>query len=46
MFDECEDACGTARLGKSIKQGVVDRELKVHGIKGLRVSTDELLSQQ
>jgi choline dehydrogenase-like flavoprotein len=46
MVVECEDPCGTARLGKSIEQGVVDRELKVHGIKGLSVSTDELLSQQ
>ncbi|GAV48603.1 hypothetical protein ZYGR_0M00240 [Zygosaccharomyces rouxii] len=29
--------CGTARLSKSIKQGVVDPHLKVHGIEGLRV---------
>ncbi|CAG8902101.1 unnamed protein product [Penicillium egyptiacum] len=29
--------CGTARLSKSIKQGVVDPNLKVHGIKNLRV---------
>ncbi|PHH65629.1 hypothetical protein CDD81_1715 [Ophiocordyceps australis] len=29
--------CGTARLSKNIQQGVVDPELKVHGIKGLRV---------
>lgn len=31
------DSCGTARLSKSIKQGVVDPSLKVHGVKGLRV---------
>ncbi|KAH7013046.1 glucose-methanol-choline oxidoreductase [Ilyonectria destructans] len=29
--------CGTARLSKDIKQGVVDPGLKVHGIKNLRV---------
>lgn len=29
--------CGTARLSKSIEQGVVDPSLKVHGIKNLRV---------
>lgn len=29
--------CGTARLSKSIQQGVVDPSLKVHGIKNLRV---------
>lgn len=29
--------CGTARLSKDIKQGVVDPGLRVHGIKGLRV---------
>lgn len=29
--------CGTARLSKSIQQGVVDPGLKVHGIKNLRV---------
>jgi choline dehydrogenase-like flavoprotein len=29
--------CGTARLSKSIQQGVVDHNLKVHGIKNLRV---------
>ncbi|GLA79146.1 hypothetical protein AtubIFM55763_002067 [Aspergillus tubingensis] len=29
--------CGTARLSKSIKQGVVDPGLKVHGIRNLRV---------
>ncbi|OQE31810.1 hypothetical protein PENSTE_c001G09843 [Penicillium steckii] len=29
--------CGTARLSKNIQQGVVDPNLKVHGIKGLRV---------
>ena len=29
--------CGTARLSKSIQQGVVDPNLKVHGIKNLRV---------
>ncbi|KAF2005026.1 GMC oxidoreductase [Amniculicola lignicola CBS 123094] len=29
--------CGTLRLGKTIEQGVVDAELKVHGAKNLRV---------
>ena len=29
--------CGTARLSKDIQQGVVDANLKVHGIKNLRV---------
>ncbi|OGE54181.1 hypothetical protein PENARI_c006G11313 [Penicillium arizonense] len=29
--------CGTARLSKSIQQGVVDHNLKVHGVKNLRV---------
>lgn len=29
--------CGTTRLSKDIKQGVVDPGLKVHGIKNLRV---------
>ncbi|KAL3454196.1 hypothetical protein BJX65DRAFT_301982 [Aspergillus insuetus] len=29
--------CGTARLSKNIKQGVVSPSLKVHGIRGLRV---------
>ena len=29
--------CGTNRLSRDIGQGVVDGELKVHGVKGLRV---------
>ncbi|PYI09640.1 oxidoreductase [Aspergillus sclerotiicarbonarius CBS 121057] len=29
--------CGTARLSKDISQGVVDPELRVHGVKNLRV---------
>ncbi|KAI9590939.1 formate oxidase [Syncephalis fuscata] len=29
--------CGTARLSKNIDQGVVDPQLRVHGIKNLRV---------
>ncbi|CZR62779.1 probable alcohol dehydrogenase [Phialocephala subalpina] len=29
--------CGTTRLSKSIEEGVVDSQLKVHGIKNLRV---------
>ncbi|KAF7888283.1 uncharacterized protein EAF02_002824 [Botrytis sinoallii] len=30
--------CGTARLGKSIEQGVVDSELRVFGVKNLRIT--------
>lgn len=40
VLDRCQTAfhpCGTNRLSKSIKQGVVDPQLKVHGIKQLRV---------
>ncbi|KAF9348704.1 hypothetical protein BGX26_012917, partial [Mortierella sp. AD094] len=29
--------CGTARLSKNIDQGVVDPQLRVHGIKNLRL---------
>lgn len=41
VLDRCQTAfhpCGTARLSKSIEQGVVDPKLKVHGIKNLRVA--------
>lgn len=31
------DPCGTSRLSQSIEQGVVDSELRVHGVKRLRV---------
>ncbi|KAI1199216.1 hypothetical protein F5X97DRAFT_297110 [Nemania serpens] len=40
VLDRCQTAfhpCGTARLSKDIGQGVVDPELKVHGVKNLRV---------
>ncbi|KAJ5778588.1 hypothetical protein N7520_001834 [Penicillium odoratum] len=40
VLDRCQTSfhpCGTARLSKDIKQGVVDPNLKVHGIKNLRV---------
>ncbi|KAI4597225.1 hypothetical protein KJ359_004738 [Pestalotiopsis sp. 9143b] len=40
VLDRCQTAfhpCGTARLSKSIEQGVVDPSLKVHGVKNLRV---------
>lgn len=31
------DPCGTTRMHKSIKEGVVDKDLKVYGVKNLRV---------
>ena len=31
------DPCGTARISKNIEDGVVDSQLKVHGVKGLRL---------
>ncbi|KAJ5932785.1 hypothetical protein N7516_007274 [Penicillium verrucosum] len=40
VLDRCQTSfhpCGTARLSKNIQQGVVDPNLKVHGIKNLRV---------
>ncbi|KAK9314902.1 GMC oxidoreductase [Lipomyces starkeyi] len=40
VLDRCQTAfhpCGTNRLSKNIDQGVVDPQLKVHGIKNLRV---------
>jgi len=40
VLDRCQTAfhpCGTARLSKDINQGVVDPNLKVHGVKNLRV---------
>ncbi|KAF4585507.1 glucose-methanol-choline (gmc) oxidoreductase [Ophiocordyceps camponoti-floridani] len=40
VLDRCQTAfhpCGTARLSKSIDQGVVDSRLRVHGVKRLRV---------
>lgn len=40
VLDRCQTSfhpCGTARLSKTIEQGVVDPNLKVHGIKNLRV---------
>lgn len=40
VLDRCQTAfhpCGTARLSKSVEQGVVDPSLKVHGVKNLRV---------
>ncbi|KAJ5703706.1 hypothetical protein N7493_011631 [Penicillium malachiteum] len=40
VLDRCQTAfhpCGTARLSKSIQQGVVDSKLRVHGVKNLRL---------
>ncbi|KAJ5636718.1 uncharacterized protein N7484_010031 [Penicillium longicatenatum] len=40
VLDRCQTSfhpCGTTRLSKNIQQGVVDPNLKVHGIKNLRV---------
>ncbi|RDA94088.1 hypothetical protein CP533_5335, partial [Ophiocordyceps camponoti-saundersi (nom. inval.)] len=40
VLDRCQTSfhpCGTARLSKDVQQGVVDPQLKVHGIKNLRV---------
>ncbi|KAK1241897.1 hypothetical protein MKX07_007720 [Trichoderma sp. CBMAI-0711] len=40
VLDRCQTAfhpVGTARLSKSIDQGVVDPSLKVHGVRNLRV---------
>ncbi|KAF4587891.1 glucose-methanol-choline (gmc) oxidoreductase [Ophiocordyceps camponoti-floridani] len=40
VLDRCQTSfhpCGTARLSKNIEQGVVDAQLKVHGMKNLRV---------
>ncbi|PHH67877.1 hypothetical protein CDD80_446 [Ophiocordyceps camponoti-rufipedis] len=40
VLDRCQTSfhpCGTARLSKNIQQGVVDAQLKVHGMKNLRV---------
>lgn len=39
ILDRCQTAfhpCGTARIGKTIDQGAVDPQLKVHGVKNLR----------
>ncbi|KAL4999849.1 choline dehydrogenase [Aspergillus recurvatus] len=41
VLERCQTAfhpVGTARLSKDVKQGVVDPELRVHGIKRLRVA--------
>lgn len=40
VLDRCQTAfhpCGTLRLSKNIEQGVVDAQLKVHGVRKLRV---------
>ncbi|KAM4056044.1 GMC oxidoreductase [Hirsutella rhossiliensis] len=40
VLDRCQTAfhpCGTARLSRSVDQGVVDARLRVHGVWGLRV---------
>lgn len=37
LANQFSDPCGTNRISKKIEDGVVDSELKVFGVKNLRV---------